>query len=337
LFKLQIPRFAFRPLTAASAPMVLILACTGPAEHSNPLDPQSPNYTTRGAIAGRVTGFYQPYQPLAGALIKLQPLGFVIESDRDGGFRFTDLAPQPYSLEITAAGYAGESQATEVFARQTSLHEFHLDGLPVVQLAQVTSAHVSTRESSDDRFFLEIITEVSDPDGANDIKKARVEIPARAFADTLARGSGPARWQRLFSPAELAAIDLYNLTGIPFQIVAEDFPGKETASSPFFLTRVIAEVPEAISPANSEMLTTDAPTFRWQTPATPFGHTFRVEVFRLDAGFPTFIAAIGNIAAGTMSIKYVGRLSSGTYYWTVKIIDAFGNSSRSKEAAFQIQ
>jgi hypothetical protein len=318
------------------APIICLSACTSPAEHSNPLDPQSPNYSTKGEIVGRVTGYYQPYQPLANATVRLTPPGIVIETGQNGAFRFADLAAQSYSLEITAAGYAAASETTEVFPRRITSHEFHLDGLPTVQLAFVISAHVSTRGSADDRIFLEVIAEASDPDGANDVKRMWVEIPARTFSDTLAR-SGPARWQRLFSPDELAGLDLYNLTGTPLQIVAEDFPGEATTSAPFFLARVIAEVPETVSPANDSTLAIDAPTFVWQTPPVAFSHTFRVEVFRLDAGFPTFVTAIGNIAAGATGIRYVGRLSSGTYYWTVKIIDNFGNSSRSKEATFRVQ
>lgn len=314
-----------------------MLACTSPAEHSNPFDPQSPKYTTAGEIIGRVTGYYQPYQPLAGAMIRLQPPGVVIESNVNGEFRFATLTPQSYSLEVFLSGYAAASKNTDVLPRQTTSLEFHLDGLPQVQLAFATSAHVSTRESIDDRYFLEIVADASDPDGANDIKRMSLEIPALAFADTLLRAAGPTRWRRLFSPDELAGFDLNNIAGIPMQIIAEDFPGKATASTPFFLARVIADVPQTVSPANGEVITISAPRFVWQTPAVQFNHTFRVEVFRIDAGFPTFIAAIGNIDEGTTSVTYVGRLSSGTYYWTVKIIDDFGNSSRSKEATFQVQ
>ncbi len=314
-----------------------ILSCTSPAEHSNPLDPQSPKYTTTGEIIGRVTGYYQPFRPLAGAMIRLQPPGVVIESGQDGGFRFAGLAPQTYSLEVSRPDYAADSLNIDLLSRQTAVLEFHLDGLPQIQFAFATSAHISTRESAADRYFFEIVADASDPDGANDIKRMRVEIPALAFADTLLRAAGPTRWRRLFAPDDLAGSDLNNLAGTPLQIIAEDFPGEAATSEPFFLARVIAEVPQTVSPDNGEAITDPSPRFVWQTPAIQFNHTFRVEVFRIDAGFPTFIAAIGNIEAGTASVTYVGRLSTGTYFWTVKIIDDFGNSSRSKEATFQVE
>lgn len=314
-----------------------LLSCTSPAEHSNPLDPQSPSYTTNGRILGRVTTLYQPYQPLSGAMVQLQPVGMIVESNAEGGFVFTEVKPDTYSLVVAATGYQSATAVTEVLPRQIRMQDFRLDGLPIVQSSRATSAHMATREATTDRLFLEIAVDVQDPDGANDVKKVQVEIPAFSFTDTLSRGSGTTRWQRVFSADELAPIDFYNLVGSPLQFVAEDFPGEQVTSGPFYLARVISEVPQATAPTNGEVITLDAPTFRWQLASIPFDHTLRVEVFRLDAGFPTFITAIGNIAAGTTSVKYPGRLATGTYYWTVKLIDDFGNSSRSKEATFQVQ
>ncbi len=314
-----------------------LLSCTSPAEHSNPFDPQSPLYTTNGRLAGVVTGFYQPYRPLSGAMVQVQPAGLATNTDSQGGFFIDNLVPGVYTAIASAAGYAADTASIEVIARQSRRFEFRLDGLPVVQSPRVVSTHVSTRESVIDQFFMEVGVELSDPDGANDIKKARVQIPSVGFADTLSRGAGPTRWQRIFTPDELAGIDLYNLTGASFQLLVEDFPGEQTTSETFFLTRVIAEVPQAVSPTDGITLQIDSPTFIWQLAPIPFNHTLRVEVFRLVAGFPTFIAAIGNIAAASTSVKYPGRLASGNYYWTVKLIDDFGNSSRSKEATFQIQ
>lgn len=317
--------------------MLGLLACTSPAEHSNPLDTQSPDYTRNGMVAGRVTGFYQPYQPLSGAKVQLYPLGITVQCGNDGEYIFATVPPGVYTLGVAATGYATATAMTQVVARQTRTYDFRLDGLPIVQSPYAASTRVATRELPTDRLFLEVGAEVQDPDGADDVKRVRMEIAAFSFADTLVHGGGAARWQRAFSANELLSVDMYNLVGVPLRLVAEDFPGEQTTSDSFFLARVIQEVPQAIAPANGETVTAPAPTFRWQLAPIPFRHTLRLEVFRLDAGFPAFVTAIGNIAAGTTSVTYPGRLSSGPYYWTVKLIDDFGNSSRSKEASFQVQ
>ncbi|MFQ5628083.1 MAG: hypothetical protein ACE5I1_04920, partial [bacterium] len=135
---------------------------------------------------------------------------------------------------------------------------------------------------------------------------------------------------------ELSALDISKLVGSPFQVVAHDFPGVAITSEPFFLARVISEVPEAFSPTDG-VVASDAPVFRWQLPQIEFSFTQRIEVFRFDAGFPVTVTTISNIKPDVRSLPYIGRLSTGTHFWTITIIDDFGNSSRSKEATFQVQ
>jgi hypothetical protein len=331
----QVLSIISRALPALAA-LFWISACTSPAEHSNPLDPQSPEYTTNGSISGRVSGFYQPYRPLAGAMVELQPTGIIVQSDNAGGFLFGEVPPGAYALSASKDGYAIATLSASVLARQRSSAELHLDGIPVVQTVLATSAHVSTRASAADRYFLEIVADVQDPDGANDVKSVRLEIPSVSFSDTLSRGTGASRWQRAFSPDDVPGIDLANLAGVSLSMVAQDFPGEQARPSSFFVARVVNEVPQPLAPIDVT-LQENSPSFQWQMPVLSYAHTFRVEVFRIDFGFPTFVTAISNIAQDMTSVSYPGRLSTGSYYWTVKMIDSFGNSSRSKEAAFQIQ
>jgi hypothetical protein len=313
-------------------------ACTGPAEHGNPLDPQSPHYTTQGNITGQVTSIYPPYRPLPDAMIQLQPGGAIVQSDEEGHFIFAGLNPDTFSLEVSANGYQPATATVAVHPRQTSLQDFRLNALPVVQSAQVTSEHVATLEAVGNYWRMEVIAEAQDRDGAYDIRRVKVDIPAKSFSDTLARSTGAATWQRIFSPEELVRVDLLDLIGKPLQLVVEDFPGARVISEPFYLARVITEVPEAIFPAGGDTISDDRPTFEWQVPVLPFSHTFSVVIFRNEGGWWDTLATMSDLKAGTSSVRYPGRLSSfRNYYWTVEIIDAFGNSSRSKEATFTVQ
>ncbi|MFQ5631769.1 MAG: hypothetical protein ACE5I1_23600, partial [bacterium] len=246
------------------------------------------------------------------------------------------LEPDTFLLTVSTSGYQDTTTAVTVFSRKTSPIEIRLNGLPVIQSTLVTSAKITTREANTPRFFLEVFSEVTDQDGANDIKMVEVTISARSFVDTLTRVAGVERWQRLFLPEELSLLDFSQLVGSPFRIVARDFPGVAIMSEPFFLARIISEVPQAFSPTDGAVAS-DAPLFRWQLPQIAFSFTQRIEVFRLDAGFPALVTAISNIKPDIRSLPYIGRLSAGTYFWTIKIIDDFGNSSRSKEATFQVQ
>lgn len=317
--------------------LLALLSCTSPAEHSNPLDPQSPEYTTQGSLAGFVTSFYPPYQPLAGARLELQPQGVIVQSDGEGFYSFGELARGHYTLAASAAGYAPRTVSTEVVARQTRTETFRLDALPEIVSARALSIRVATRASETPFLFLDVAAAVSDRDGANDVARVRVEIPAMAFGDTLARASIPGNWQRVFSSAELAGGNFYDLIGEPMRLVAQDLPGAQGNSSPFYLARIISDEPHPLAPANGEVITNRSPLLRWQLPAIPFEYELTVEVFRLDAGFPVLILTVPKLAAGTNNLPYPGSLATGSYFWTVKIIDSHGNSSRSQEAFFQVQ
>ncbi len=328
--------------------MVAVLtrwSCTTPAEHSNPLDPQSPDFTDKGGIAGQVTSYYQPFQSLSAARIYLLSNGGAsMQSDADGRFMFSALAPASYTIVAEAPGHAADTATVEVFSRQTTTVNFRLDALPQVQDASVISAHVRTRASASDTdlVFLDIRAVVLDPDGPNDLTRVRVEVPTFAFNDTLTRGQPANSWQRIFAQDELKAangaiIDPYNLVGAPFQIIATDAPGASVTSAPFQLARVIAEEPLPLAPANGETITTGAPQLRWQTPALAFDHTLALHVYKTVSGFQTLLLTIPGLPAGSNAAPYPGRLTSGSYFWTVTIVDRFGNSSRSKEATFQVQ
>lgn len=316
----------------------ILLSCTTPAEHSNPLDPDSPLHTTTGALRVQVTTFYPPYQALAGANLRLQPLGLTLQSDANGQLFFENLETGTYALEATKPGYHTLQTTFNITARETHTLAVRLDGLPIVTSASITSARLATRESASPRLFLEITAEVTDPDGANDVMHVRVKFPGRMNADTLFREIGLTRWQRTLSSDSLAPLNPHNLVGLPLEITAEDGAGENAAPFTLQLARILDDEPLPVYPINGEIpLNPSDITLRWQLPAIIFDHTFRVEIVRLDAGFPALIFTARNIRSGTNSLPYPGRLSSGNYYWTVRVLDSFGNSSRSKEATFQVQ
>lgn len=334
-----------RRMGHALAGALILWSCTTPAEHSNPLDPQSPNFTDKGSITGQITSYYQPFQFLSGARVSLlSHSGASMQSDANGRFLFSALTPAPYTLVAEALGYAADTLTVEVFPRQTSTVDFRLNALPQVQEAFATSAHVKTRASASDTdlVFLDIRAVVLDSDGPNDITRVRVEVPALAFNDTLARGQAANSWQRIFSQDELkttdgAGIDPYDLVGAAFHVIATDAPGAIVISAPFQLARVIVEEPFPLEPANGVTLTTGAPQLKWQTPPLAFEHTFTLHVYKIVSGFQTLLLTIPGLVAGSNTAPYPGRLTSGSYFWTVTIVDHFGNSSRSKEATFQVE
>lgn len=314
-----------------------MLACTTPAEHSNPLDPESAQYTEAGSLHVRVTTFYPPYQALAGARIRLLPLNVEVQSDAEGQYTFTALPRGEYVVIASKAGYDSVQRNARINAREVLTLEPRLNALPQVLGAKLTSARIATRGATEPRLFLEAVVEATDNDGANDVRRVRVHFPNRAAGDTLQREPGPTRWKRVFDEEEIAPINPHDLVGVPLQVFAEDGSGKKSAPFAVQLARVITEAPLPAFPQNGEIINPNNITLRWDLPTLNFEHKQSLEVTRLDAGFQIPIFTANNIRAGDTFLPYPGRLAGGSYFWTVKIIDSFGNSSRSKEAPFVVQ
>lgn len=317
---------------------IFILSCTTPAEHGNPLDPESPAFSATGAITGTVTSYYQPFLPLKDVEVRLSPEPLLALTNARGEFSFPNLKPGNYEISARLPDYAASTLAVSVPPRQRVTASLRLNGLPKVDsVAIVTSRVVSQPDSTS--FFLEVTVIASDPDGAGDVKRITIVANDFAFADTLAPVGRTGVWQRRFRADELPNAPLPAWPGHALHIRAEDFLQHQTTAGPFFIARVIQDVAETVAPVADSVVRRTPLRFIWRSSPIAYPHTQEVEIFRIDAGFPSFFAAIRRIDAGTNNTGFPGGQlpPSGQYFWTIKIVDEFGNFSRSKEAVFRVQ
>ncbi len=318
---------------------ILLLSCTSPAEHRNPLDPQSPAFSDRARITGTVTSYYAPFRPLRNVEIRLLPQPALTFTDAEGKFALEDLPSGDYELQAAVAGYATVQRAIRLGKRQQLALTIPLNGLPHVDSAAViTERRLVTANSA--RYFLQVENVVAgDPDGINDIKRVVFSAPDFSFSDTLTlvdRVRG--RWRRQFRPEELpAAAPLPEWPGHGLFIEIEDLPGNKTSAGPVYIARVIQETPDLVAPNNNVVITSPPLLFQWRLAAVPFPFTQEIEI--QDVLDPESRTILSDIPAATTIKSYTGGglPTAGTYVWTVKIIDAFGNASRSRPAAFQVQ
>jgi len=317
----------------------IFFSCTAPAEHTNPLDPESPGFSESAKIEGTVTSYYAPFRPLRNVEIRLASEAALTFTDEQGRFSLTNLRSGDYELQATLDGYAISKRTIHLEKRQNLTLTIPLNGLPRVDSATViTERRVLSTNST--RYFLLVENVIAnDPDGINDIKSVVFMAKDFNFADTLtlvdrARG----RWRRQFRPEELpSAIPLPEWPGYPLSIQIEDFPGHQTVAGPFYIARVIQETPEVIAPNNNAVVTSAPLLFQWRVTTVPFPFMQEIEI--QDVLDPDFRTILPGIPPGTTVKSYSGGglPPAGNYVWTVKIVDAFGNSSRSKPAAFQVQ
>ena len=326
---------------AAAVLLIVGAGCLGDAPHDNPLDPRSDDFEDEGAVVGRVVT--RADVPLPGAEVRLVPPAEVslpalsTSTDGQGRFRFAGApAASGYAIEVDMEGFS-EAALGEIAVeagREQTLDPLRLNALPAFEEVALRTVHVSRWWPETDVFFLEVDAAVIDADGLNDVAEVRFEVPALGFGVAL-ESLGGGHYNRTVEADSLPARNLEALIGEALRLTVADQTGAEEEIAPP-LTRVIDVTPVALDPQGLETVATGQPVFAWEPAPVSFPFTYRLDVFRDDANRAVRVATVAAIAPSTTSTAAPEVLPQGTYFWTISVVDAFGNRSRSKEAGFRI-
>ncbi len=316
--------------------LLFLFSCLSDAERKNPFDPESEDFRNEGSVSGRVLTFYQPFSGLSGAAIELNPEGFVSKADADGDFLIANVPPNKYTITARKEGFAVDSDTITVHLGDTSFIELNLDALPILQSVSINSCHISRNFPQNDLFLLEVAATVGDPDGVGDIDLVEIQIPDMNYLDTLDVTETPGVFMKIIPESELPGGNFLEILGQPIFLNALDRRGFKNSSEPKSLARIIEKTPLTNSPNQGENLTDATPLLEWRSADLLFDFNYRVEVERVDFGLNTPIWSQPDIDKTSTSIAVPDSLVSGVYFWTVSIVDEFGNWSRSKEAPFRI-
>lgn len=313
----------------------LNLCCLDDAERNNPLDPKSNDFENVGRVAGQTLTFYSPFTSIATVDIRLRPGTLVTQTDEDGQFTFEKVPVGKYQVSAAKEGYALASDSIEVILGETRNVRLNLDALPVISGFEVKTAHISRWFPQTELFLLEVAAQVSDPDGVNDVALAYLEIPAISFLDTLLVTQEPGIFRQNIVESRIPGRNLQNIIGLPIFLHVQDKVGFETVSTPKFIARIIEQTPVYESPFD-DTLDVSNPVLSWRPMNLTFQFTYKVDIFRVDQGIVNQVESIPGINAEEISVQVIQSLPPGDYFWTISVVDEFGNSSRSKEAAFFI-
>ncbi|HEX9652816.1 MAG TPA: hypothetical protein VGA99_03820, partial [bacterium] len=136
--------------------------------------------------------------------------------------------------------------------------------------------------------------------------------------------------------SQLPGRNLQEVLGRQIVIRAKDRAGFSNNSTPQFVVRIIDDVPITLSPQGLETVATTNPTLQWQAVNQPYQFSYLVELYRVDFGINNLVWQSDAIEHTTTETVVPDNLAAGTYFWTIAIVDEFGNMSRSKEASFQV-
>jgi len=333
--------FLLTALTLALS-LTVGMGCLGDAPHDNPLDPNSDSFATEGEVAGRVTD--RADEPLSEAEVRLilASSGFQIErvtqTDANGRFAMTAVPEGAgYRLLVSKEGYdLGMLEGIDIRPGEVEqLGTVRLNALPTFIDATFRAVHISRWWPLNDLFFLEVSAEVNDADGLFDIEAVVFEIPDLNFSVPLDPQTA-GRFDKSIRADSLPTASLQSLLGQPLRFTVRDMQGVVVRSTPRQLVRVVEDTPTTVSPRERMLLSTSRPTLTWDPFPPRFSFTYQIDIFRDEVNRAVRVFQISGIAMDVTSRQLPIPLPTGAYFWTVTVVDEFGNQSRSKEAGFLI-
>jgi hypothetical protein len=312
---------------------VAVLSGCSEAEHLNPLDPLSPDFENVGVLEGRVTD--RGFVPLPGVEVRLEPLGATTQTAADGTFSFGGVAPGDYTLSLSGSGLEPAAEAVTVELGKVLSGAYTLNALPTVGGVSLTTVHVSRWWPQEDLYRLDASATASDPDGLSDVAGVRLSIALLSMEFALQPTLEPGVFALSLTEADLGAT-LHSLLGRDLTITVSDQVDAALVAGPYFLSRIIDIIPETAEPSGSQEVPGGSPLLTWPPVVIPFDHTFQIDVYRVDENVSTNVHSADDIEPGVLSFQVADTFATGTYYWTLSIVDEFGNRSRSKEAGFLV-
>ena len=312
---------------------MIFIECISDASRNNPLDPQNPNSSVE--LSGTVFTLYPPHQPIENARVIINPGNIILITNSEGQFTFSNIKPGAYKLLGSAEGFSKDSIQIEI--SNTTSKDFFLNGLPYFKQIHLTTQHISRWFPSGDIFSMQIEVIANDGDGAGDIDKIWYELENHSFTDTLTQVTpGSENFRGIASEFELPLNNLHELIGKPITFFIKDLPGEIVISDNHFLSRIIDETPQLISPVGLAIINTFPIILEWRRVTNlQYPFSYRIEILSIDLGLK--VDEIENIQASESTIQYNNTLDNGDYFWVLYIVDEFGNNSSSKEGSFRVQ
>lgn len=315
--------------------LLTLAGCFDGAPRNNPLDPRGENFDDAGGLTVQVTTFYAPQEGLGGVTVETDPGNFSGQTDNTGAVFIPDLASGTYTIKAARAGYATQMATIDVTAGEFATVSLALPGLPEFLDVAINTIHISRWWPPPQELFrLNLQVEMGDRDGLADIDEVWFEIPALDYRADLSAQTTPGSFGRLIQGDSLPAT-LPALLGQEMFLYASDRTGAINVSEKQAIFRVIESSPLAVSPRDLSLLDTSAPILAWEAIAINYPFTYMVDVVRVDNNIQNLVRSIPDIPSDSTSLQ-LDALAAGEYFWTVSIVDNFGNTSRSREAGFRI-
>lgn len=312
--------------------LIGLSGCVGDAPRDNPLDPQSDRYVPVGSLTGRLV-MKNTSAGIAGAEIVRLSNSASVETDSGGYFTVSGLATGLQTFIAVKQNFPNDTFSVTIPAGGSAQIIRELNSAPVVISREILTHKIDYVEFFP-RYYISVTASVTDPNGIVDLNAVWFAVStyrfpmeysptAKNFSVTVEKDSFPTN-------------SIEWLIGKPLTIVSMDAQGAVNIGEAFTVSRIIENSATPIT----QDTTTGTPLFKWKPPAVSFNYTSTITVSR--RGTETTVWKYPGLISFFEELQYptdgsVAPLSAGNYFWTITIVDDFGNTSRSQESYFVVK
>lgn len=315
--------------------LLLILGlcgCVGDAPRDNPLDPESDRFVPAGSLSGRLV-IRNTNIGIAGAEIVRLSNGLSVRTDSGGMFTMGGLPAGAQAFVAVKSNFPNDTFTVTVPAGGSVQVIRELNSAPVVTAREIVTHKIDYVEYFP-RYYITVSASVTDPNGITDLSAAWFAVSTYRFP--MEYSPTTKRFSVTVEKDSFPTNSIEWLINKPLTIVAEDGHGATNISDPFMVTRIIEN---AAAPITQDT-TTGTPLLKWKPPAVSFNYTSTITVAR--RGTETTVWKYSGLLSFFEELQYptdgsVAPLSAGNYFWTISIVDDFGNTSRSQESYFTVK
>lgn len=311
----------------------LIGGCSLNPPHDNPLDPDSPGYTGTGSLQGRVMLLNFPSIGISSVLLYTIPATFTIVADSSGYFEFPEIPSGEYYIIASKTLFTPDTIHVTIKTAGQSSVNFFMNSYPVVSSTKILMRKID-QWWPNPVYSAEISASVGDQNGISDIDSVWFKVDSLLYP--MIYSVIDKNFQLSLNSYQVPSNNIEWLVGQPLTVVARDGKLSSGASAPFFVSRMIEDEAVPDYPKFQDT-TSGSPVFKWTAPSVRFLYTYSINVVRVDAGSQVMVWTQENIGSYLISYQYPGTLEDGNYFWTIAVVDEYGNYSRSKESTFVVK
>jgi len=298
------------------------------------LDERVLDYTI-GIVDGVVRAAAPLLKPLAGVKTFWKNQNILITTDSQGNFSLNNI---PYGngwLYFEYDGYSKDSvyiNFSDQREKVKHLGNIYLNSIPKLHEFKIYTS-VENRYPDIKRYRMEVQVNISDDEG--EIDSVFLKCDELKFSKSINYNLTSRNFEGSYIQSDLNLSSMEEVIGKNFYIVVKDLQKKTFTVGSSNIKRIITDVINLVSPANSEF-TTSLPTLKWERYLPGFNFYYSVQIYTNEI-FPILMYNKEKISKADIQLIINSNLSAGDYYWVIWCIDDFGNRARSRPATFSVK